>query len=413
MKKIILAFVTLFAAHTQVHAQEPVKDSLGSNKKEEFKIAALPYYNFGKGLGMTSADSLFQFNIRFRMQNRVTYFDYEDGDSNYEAQVRRLRLRFDGYVGNPKFQYAIQLSFAPGDVSADENGANIKIIRDASVFYAPNSNWLFLLGQTKLPGNRQRVNSSGALQLTDRSINNARFTIDRDFGFQAYYLKDFKDKFSWRIKTALTTGQGRNFSAKDNGVALTGKVELLPFGTFTKGGEYFEGDVKREKNFKMMLSGGYHQNNHATLTEGTLGRALYDPRTLKSTMVDAIFKYRGWAGMVAYMNRNTKDPITTRVDANGNQSMRYVYVGNGMDYQLSYNFPSKYELIGRFSTQKVRNELYNINVPHQKQYSIGLTKYIWEHAFKIQTEVTMDELRYINGDKKNNFYIRFQIEMGI
>ena len=56
---------------------------------------------------------------------------------------------------------------------------NLNIIRDAVVIYRPNKNWNFGFGQTKLPGNRQRVNSSGALQLTDRTINNAKFTLDR------------------------------------------------------------------------------------------------------------------------------------------------------------------------------------------------------------------------------------------
>jgi hypothetical protein len=74
--------------------------------------------------------------------------------------------------------YAIQLSFAPGDVGEFREGENINIIRDAVVFYRPNKHWNISFGQTKLPGNRQRVNSSG-LQLTDRSINNTRFTIDR------------------------------------------------------------------------------------------------------------------------------------------------------------------------------------------------------------------------------------------
>src|SRR5690606_30518651 len=176
MKKII--FLLSMLSFGAVNAQIDTKKDI-----EEIKMSALPYYNYGKGLGVTSADSLFQLNIRFRMQNRVTYFDYEEQESNYEAQIRRLRLRLDGYVGNPKFQYALQLSFSPGDVGEIEEGKNLNIIRDAVVSYNPNKNWSFLFGQTKLPGNRQRVNSSGSLQLTDRSINNAQFNIDRDFGF--------------------------------------------------------------------------------------------------------------------------------------------------------------------------------------------------------------------------------------
>ena len=59
--------------------------------------------------------------------------------------------------------YALQLSFAPGDVGEIKEGENINIIRDAVVFYRPNKHWNISFGQTKLPGNRQRVNSSGGI----------------------------------------------------------------------------------------------------------------------------------------------------------------------------------------------------------------------------------------------------------
>ncbi len=406
MKKVILLLITLISI-TSFAQEKPDYHS------DEFKLAALPYYNYGKGLGMTSADSLFQLNIRFRMQNRVTYYDNEGEESKYDAQIKRLRLRLDGYVGDPRFQYVLQLSFAPEDVGPLEEGGNLNIIRDATVGYRPNRHWSFIFGQTKLPGNRQRINSSGSLQLTDRSINNARFNIDRDFGFQAYYLNENKDKFSWNVKTALTTGNGRNWSDEDTNVALTGKLEILPFGTFTKGGDYFEGDIMREKTPKLMLSGVYHQNNDADRARGQQGNRLYGIRDLRSLFFDAMLKYNGWAGMISYMSRDTEHAVTFGKDSEGNTVSEYAFVGHGMDYQLSYTFPSNYEIIGRFSTQNVNDVLYKINVPHQKQYSIGLTKYIWEHAFKVQTEFTYDELHYIGGEKKNNFYVRFQIEIGI
>jgi hypothetical protein len=49
-------------------------------------------------------------------------------------------------------------------------------------------------GQTKLPGNNQRVVSSGSLEFTDRTINNSRFNIDRDFGL----FLDFKSQIAFR-----------------------------------------------------------------------------------------------------------------------------------------------------------------------------------------------------------------------
>jgi len=407
MKNTYVLLLSLF--FTVGFAQVSIKPTKQDN---DLKLSALPYYSFGKGIGITSPDSLYQLNIRFRMQNRVTYIQNEGEQAAYDGQIRRLRLRLDGYVGNPKFLYAVQLSFAPGDVGEITEGENINIIRDAVVFYRPNKHWNISFGQTKLPGNRQRVNSSGGLQLTDRSINNAKFTIDRDFGFQVHHMNKYKDAFSYNVKTAVSTGEGRNVTSKpDAGVAVTGKIELLPLGAFTKDGTYFEGDIVREQKPKLLISGAFQQNNQAKRAQGQLGNDLFEARTMKSLMLDAMFKYNGWAAMSSYMSRVTPKNAVT-VDPNDNTQSNFVFVGSGFDYQLSYIFPSNYEIIGRYSTQTVGEDITAL-APNTKQYSFGVTKYIWEHTFKIQTEFTFDTLSYFNGSTKNNFYVRFQVEIGI
>lgn len=407
MKKLLLLIV--LSASASLYSQVTIQQTTHDN---DVKLSTLPYYSFGKGIGITSPDSLFQLNIRFRMQNRVTYIQEEDENGAYDGQIRRLRLRFDGYVGNPKFLYAIQLSFAPGDVGEIKEGENINIIRDAVVFYRPNKNWNFSFGQTKLPGNRQRVNSSGGLQLTDRTINNAKFTIDRDFGFQIHNLNEFKDRFSYNFKAALSGGEGRNQTGKaDDGIAVTGKIEVLPFGAFAKDGTYFEGDIQREKKPKLMFSGAFQQNNHAQRTQGQLGNDLFERRTMRSVLLDAMFKYNGWAAMMSYMSRTATENAVTFNPEDLTES-NYAFVGNGFDYQLSYNFHSNYELIGRYSIQKVGKDIQALT-PNTKEYSFGVTKYIWEHSFKLQSELTFDTLDFNDGASKNNWYLRFQVEIGI
>lgn len=402
---LLLALLATLAAQAQITIKQTKEDN-------DLKLSALPYYSFGKGIGITSPDSLFQLNIRFRMQNRVTYIDNDGERPGYDGQIRRLRLRFDGYVGNPKFLYAVQLSFAPGDVGEVREGENINIIRDAVVFYRPNKRWNFSFGQTKLPGNRQRVNSSGGLQLTDRTINNSKFTIDRDFGFQLHQLNEFPNKLSYNFKTAVSTGEGRNITEKaDDGVAVTGKVELFPFGAFSKDGTYFEGDIVREAKPKLMLSGAFQQNNHARRTQGQLGDNLFEKRTLKSVLLDAMFKYKGWAAMSSYMSR-TSNQYAVTVNPDDVTQTNYVYIGDGFDYQLSYNFRSNYEVIGRYSVQHAGADIHALT-PDTKQYSLGVTKYIWEHTFKLQSELTFDTLDYANGTTKNNWYFRLQVEIGI
>ena len=400
---LLFTFISITAS-----AQVTIERTTQNN---DIKLSALPYYSYGKGLGITSPDSIFQLNIRFRVQNRATYLQEEDEDGAVDAQIRRLRLRFDGYVGDPRFLYAIQLSFAPGDVGQAHEGENINIIRDAVIFYRPNKHWNIGFGQTKLPGNRQRVNSSGALQLTDRSINNAKFTLDRDFGLQVHNLNEYKDKFSYNFKGAISTGEGRNSTEDpDNGLAYTGKIELFPFGAFTKDGTYFEGDLMRESKPKVMVSGAYQFNDMARRTQGQLGDDLFEKKDTHSLLLDGMFKYKGWAFMTAYMQRVANDPLT--VDPLDDTNVEFVYTGHGFDYQLSYLFPSNYEVIGRFSTQNVHEDI-EMFAPDTKQYSLGITKYIWEHAFKAQLELTYDDLDYFDGTSRQNWYVRFQVEMGI
>ena len=400
MKNLLLCLLLLFIFNA-VKAQD----------NNDIKLSALPYYSYGKGLGITSPDSLFQLNIRFRMQNRLTYLINEGEEPAYEALIRRLRLRFDGYVGDPKIIYVIQLSFSPGDVGAIEEGDNLNIIRDAIVFYRPNEHWNIGFGQTKLPGNRQRINSSGALQLTDRTINNARFNIDRDFGLQVYYLNELENKFSYNIKTAISTGEGRNLTKEpDNGLAFTGRLELFPLGAFKNNGTLFEGDLMREDSPKVMLSGGYHFNQKARRTQGTLGNNLFEKRDLTSLFLDAVFKYDGWAFQGSYMNRIADDPITVNpIDVNDS---RFVYVGSGFYKKLSYLFVNNYELIARFSYQKP-NKTFESLTPQTNQYTFGVTKYIWEHALKLQAEVTKTDLNYFDNSSDNDWYVRFQVEIGI
>ena len=210
-----------------------------------------------KGLTITK-DSTFKMTIRFRMQNRFALFS-EDGDDlnvgSSDIRVRRMRLRLDGFLITPKMQYKVQLGFSKADLDLVES-TTAQPIRDAVLYYTPAVHWTFGIGQTKLPGNRQRVVSSGALQLPDRSIVNALFTLDRDMGLFGTF------------KAAITTGEGRNANPGDEGLCYTGRVEWMPLGTFTNEGDYFEGDLEREPKPKVSLAAGYSTNQHARRAGG-------------------------------------------------------------------------------------------------------------------------------------------------
>jgi hypothetical protein len=402
MKKFLLSISLLFS---MIIMAQDVKKPLTS------KSALAGYYTNGKKLGFTAADSLFQMNIGFRVQSRIGYGKEEGKSGVVEGEIRRMRLKLDGFVVNPKFGYKVELGFSARDIGTVAVGNSGNVILDGVFFYQPTSDLKLAFGQTKLPGNNQRVISSGSLELTDRSINNSKFNIDRDFGIFVEYAKEKKDKFYYGLKGAISKGEGRNWvKTSDDGIALTGKLELFPLGAFTKNGSNFEADLMREKKPKFMLSGAFSQNNNALRSQGQLGSSLYESRTLKSVFVDAIFKYNGWSATGAYMSRGADNPIT--VDASDITKTQAVFVGHGYDAQLSYLFPSEYQIIGRYSTQKVHDDIKTIS-PNTDEYTVGLSKYIFGHKMKVQTELSYDKIHKYGSSVSNNLFARFQVEIGL
>ncbi len=374
----------------------------------QHQIAAreIPYFTFGKGLGIVSPDSMYLLNIRFRMQNRIAFNDFGRDFQDVEARVRRLRLRFDGFVYDPRLTYVIQLSFTRGDMDYDALGFP-NVVRDAMIFYAVTPHLTIGMGQTKLPGNRQRVNSSGDLQFPDRSIVNAAFNVDRDFGLQLYYNNKIGG-FNYVLRGAISSGEGRNFNTSNSGLAATWRVELLPLGKFTNNGDYFEGDLMREPRPKISIGFGSSSNQNALRTGGQLGTYLYEQRDITTSMTDFLLKYNGWALAAEYLLRESESPVTTNTEGD----VAFVLVGTGLNVQASYLFKSNYELGFRYSHLSPGEKVASLDEDH-RQYSIGATKYLKGHRVKIQSDGGLDVKELDGVGLPDTWFVRFQVELGI
>ena len=370
----------------------------------------MPYFTYGKGLGFTSPDSLFKLNIRFRMQNRFAITNLANFDqATIEARIRRLRLRLDGFVYTPKLTYVIQLGFSRADMNDGSGSTDANIIRDAMIMYKFNHKLSIGFGQAKLPGNRQFLASSGDLEFVDRSITNAIFNIDRDFGMQISFNNNIHN-FNYNLKGAITTGEGPNALASNTGLAYTGRVELLPFGAFTDGGDYFEGDLTREPKPKVSVGVAVSEDVNAIRSGGESGLFLYDNRDIFSTMIDLLYKHNGWAFSSEFLRRSTDDPITQ----NEAGDKRFVYKGHGENYQLSHLWRKNYELAVRYSHVTPNSEIQTL-VPDQQEYTIGASKYIKGHRLKLQTDASYLQSNWLQNTRPNtdSWQWRFQIELGI
>jgi len=115
---------------------------------------------------------------------------------------------------NPKVKYKIELGISNGDhgnpIPQTKNSS--RIILDAVVKWNFAGNFELWAGQTKLPGNRERVISSQKLQFVDRSELNSKYNIDRDMGFQLRHHHNLGSMLIREI-VSMSQGEGRNVTA--------------------------------------------------------------------------------------------------------------------------------------------------------------------------------------------------------
>lgn len=364
-----------------------------------------------KGISFTK-DSLYSLNLRFRLQNRLG-FRTESGENlgfeQTDFRVRRLRVRLDGFVFNPRIQYYIQLGFSKSDMDLD-GGEVAQPIRDAILYYHFTPNFYVGMGQAKLPGNRERVISSGNLQFAERSIANSFFTLDRDFGVFAYYTLPTQGNAVYQFKGAITAGEGRNPSVGDRGLSYTGRMEVLPFGKFTNGGDYSEGDLELEPRPKLSLGASYNFNESGARARGQLGPDLYQKRDQSVFIADMMLKYRGWALLGEYFSRNASSPITY----NQFGSRQAVWVGTGQNLQLSKLISKQGELAIRYAQVIPKQSIRNLET-QREETTLGYTHYVGGHRVKLQGNLGYSWMNNqpLLSQTANYWFGLFQVEFGI
>ena len=366
----------------------------------------------GQGIHFQSPDGTFSSTLRFRIQNRADFtFLEEEGDEGtrylQDWQVRRARLRFQGHVVDPKLRYLIQLSFSRADQDWDNSGVP-NVLRDAMILYDVTDDWQVAFGQGKLPGNRQRVVSSGDLQFVDRSLLNARFNVDRDFGFQTQY-KWMSGSSLMRLKGSITSGEGRNRNVPNRQRSFyVGRWEWLPFGEFQRNGDYFEGDLVFEETPKLSLAYSYASMPGAARAGGTIGNVLstvdgdgntiYLRRSQHVQFVDGVLKWKGYAASFEYATRQADDPVIDVADELG------VLTGQGFNFQLSKMISEKVEVGARYTQIDPTPEV-RVLFDREAEKTLVLSRYFNGHRTKLQGEVS-----HLEGEQT---VVRLQLELGI
>lgn len=367
---------------------------------------------FGKGLfNLVGKDSSWTMKIGTRMQI-LAISDWEKDESpETNMLIRRARLKFDGYAFSPKLKYKIELGLSNRDIgkaSAFTNEAP-KYILDAVLKWNFYENFELWFGQTKLPGNRERVVSSANLQQVDRSLLNSRFNIDRDMGIQLRHKFNISDNFIVKEIFALSQGEGRNVTTGNlGGHQYTGRIELLPLGNFANKGDYSGSDLSREQTPKLAVGVTYDHNNNAVKDRSNMGSYMetdngFYETNINTFFVDLMFKYKGFSLMGEYADRDAKDPFAKNSD--GSLTGDIVQVGKGLNLQAGILSKNNWEVSGRYTNIKLDKDITGKGL--EQQYTLGLSKYVVGHALKVQTD-----LSYLDLDGGNN-HIMYRLQVDI
>lgn len=334
----------------------------------------------GEGVSINSSDDRFAMRLRLRMQARAELRD--EGEPELSAQLRRLRIVLEGHAHGIRNRYYLQLGLSPRDqlgaLAVDDGSVRRTVVRDARIERRQHRDLELVIGQTKVPFSRQRLASSGELQLPDRALANEEFNLDRDVGMIARSRNLLGRGIGYAV--GVFTGRGRNsFEAQPVDLLYVARIEL--------GSEADEVDLERRSRLGLQVGAAYAFQDDAIADRGVFGDRFADGGSsdYHHATLDGQLKYRGLATQVAFHLRYGSDrrhglidpggalPISPRSGLGGTAQLGMLLPNRPIEWTVRYAFVTP---LGDSSLQ-ARAELGG-----------GLTWYLAGHGYKVQVAYT-------------------------
>ena len=384
-------------------------------------------YTFAEGLTF-SGNNDYSMNLRGYVQ---PYIDVKNFTANDEAdnltrfRLRRFRLRLTGDAAKYKIDYRFQVDLSGSGEVGDEQS---ELLLDAWIRYSITKRTRITFGQRATPtDNRELYMGSQTLQLVERSRLTSAFASIREFGIFLEGSYRLGPVAYLKPSFALTNGDGLNVNSSDfGGLKYGGRLDFLPFGLFTRFGQFRQVDMVRENSPKLAVGGTYSVNNGMSSRRGrTSGSILYLDDMNNVTLpdytkygVDFLFKYKGFSmlGEFAGSSANVPDNITQRVRNDGSTSRalevdgvqdveNYIkgrmMLGKAFNIQAGYLFKNLWSLDGRYTYIDADKHSFLNNgtfYNRPEYYTIGVSKYFdRNYGVKVQGSFT-----YVQAEKGSN-----------
>ena len=347
----------------------------------------------GTGLTFQTADRNYKLRMRLRGQFLGEYKKPKGGDDNLGFRVRRLRVTWDGNAFAPWMKYKFQYDFSKGGE-----------LKDLKLSFAKNRMFVPVVGQYKVPFNRETLNSSSALQLVDRSIVSDYFKYDRDIGVGAYGLLG-DGMVRYELGGFQAQGVNQSVDSGDKGLLWAGRVQAAVIGGKAK---------KVKENFAKKPTLTVGASVAGIDVEGgkdtNLGRVNKVDRGSdfadgKITSITADINYRDPRFNLTgeYIGR------WANPDAAGATAFDYGFRTQGGFFVM----PKKVELAGRFAMVKFDDVAGDLapELDNVWTYTQGFNYYFsGNHKWKLQLDYTYQREKNMAGAKDNESMVRAQVQ---
>ncbi|MCI0628670.1 MAG: OprO/OprP family phosphate-selective porin, partial [Acidobacteria bacterium] len=328
---------------------------------------------------------------RFQFRATEKWVTSEPESLSSEFMIRRARLDFAGSFFNQNWNYRIQLAFSNLDMEPDRPVS----LRDAYVTWSRLRDLNIRMGQMKVPFDRQRVTSSSALQMVDRSIVVDELNLDRDVGIQIL-SKDFLGLGRLTYQAGVFGGDGRNRTSDAPGVLWVGRLQFQPFGKLDDVDDRTESDFEHSSDPRLALAAGVARNTSTNRAQSTFGNTYEFARfNYQHWEGDVVFKWNGWSLLGEVMSRSANQPYLEAMQE-GQVSREYSRSAWGYFVQSGYLFRNNVELATRYGRVRPMG-LTDPALRPMREIGPSLSWYLKENQLKIQSDYF-----YLLGSENEN-----------
>lgn len=374
-------------------------------------------YDLGDGITLRSTSG--DLNLTQSLQTSMTVNSSNKNLSNSSStfNIDRARLSLAANLFDSKFNVYGRLNL-PANFQSTTTGSRSfnTVLQEAYFEYRPSINHAFNIGlRADYIDSRETRIEGESLSFINRSSISSTFDAIFDFGIRYKGNYRLGRKQLIRPYLSFTTGDSRSSLQKNYGGFKYGaRLDYLPFGKFSKGGEFYMDDLARESKPKLVIGGVYSFNNGTTSAYGVNGgRYLYGDVAQNILLPDFIrvgsdflFKFKGAYALGSYTQTKVTVPVgiagffktngtfvkyTQNAQQINDSVLSKLNVGSGINIQAGYLFSSNWSLGFRYTELKADAKAQNF-ADFNKYYTMVISKYLSGNNLKIQLELGYDQL---------------------